>query len=266
MIRQHMKQPGFHVMNELASINQEMRQMAIVTDSNPGMEPSEWALKVQDLANDVQDFTDIYRWLRLKSRRHALAHMSDIVQVKDRIRTLREWQQKGSITSQDRGSGAALSCSQSSGPYAPEDVLVGIDQPRNELLELLFEGDVIVEEVSPWLVVQPKPRVVSIIGYSGIGKTALARAVYYDPCVRSAFNCVAWVVASDCNHGGDLLNKICQQVKEQVTSVVPDFFMLKEILRNKRYLFLPLTENIPIDILQNSFSNAVDIFLNYLLY
>jgi hypothetical protein len=239
MIRQYIKEPGFNAANEMASINQEIRQIGRMVISGNILEPPEWILQAQDLACDVQDFTDIYTWLQSKSRRRALAHIGYIAQLKDRISSLREWQQRGgsSSSSSQQERAAALSFSRRScGPCAPEDVLVGIDQPWKELLQLIFEWEDVVHFV------QQKPRVVSVVGYSGIGKTALARAVYYDRSVRSAFDDVAWVVASECSHGCDLVSKICQQVKDEQAGngavVVPDCYRLKEIMRDKRYIYI----------------------------
>lgn len=232
MIRQYIKEPGFNAANEMASINQEIRQIGrMVISSGNILEPPEWILQAQDLACDVQDFTDIYTWLQSKSRRRALAHIGYIAQLKDRISSLREWQQRGGSSQQERA--AALSFSRRScGPCAPEDVLVGIDQPRKELSDLISEREDVVQQ---------KPRVVSVVGYSGIGKTALVREVFYDPSVRSAFNGVAWVVASECSHGCDLVSKICQQVKDEQagnSAVVPDCYRLKKIMQYKRYIYI----------------------------
>lgn len=237
MIRQYIKEPGFNAANEMASINQEIRQIGRMVISSNILEPPEWILQAQDLACDVQDFTDIYTWLQSKSRRRALAHIGYIAQLKDRISSLREWQQRGGSSSSQPERAAALSFSRRScGPCAPEDVLVGIDQPRKELSDLISEREDVVH------IVQQKPRVVSVVGYSGIGKTALARAVYYDRSVRSAFDDVAWVVASECSHGCDLVSKICQQVKDEQAGngavVVPDCYRLKEIMQYKRYIYI----------------------------
>ncbi|XP_072146449.1 disease resistance protein RGA4-like [Setaria viridis] len=310
-----MKQAGFRLTNEVASICQDMEWLtATITDSSQGLsQPQEWVLQVQDLAYDIQDFVDIYYWLRIRSLRHTLAHVSNIVQLKESIRTLREWQHATGISSHGASGHCAASSRlpSSSSPHAPEDRLIGIEEPMSELLELVLlpgefekateqlrmssikdktveqlstshaerqkgnlsslEGPIVEERLcSPTEVQKPRRqlrfvegnvveeislpspvpaeeqrlRVISIVGYRGIGKTALARAVYdvsntvHSTSDCSAFDRVAWVVASQCSHAGDLLNNICQQVREQGNDTVTDVYMFKEILRSKRFLFV----------------------------
>jgi hypothetical protein len=306
VMRQHMKHAGFRVLNEVASVNQDMERLTMIIDSSPDSQPQEWVLQVQDLAYDIQDFVDIYNWLRIRSQSHALAHVSNIVQLKESIRTLREWQHSG-ISSHHGVSGSSAVSSglpSSSCPCVPEDRLVGIEEPMSELLELVLlpgefekatkqlrmssimgitmeqlaywhaeqeikrnvrslerptevqkprrqlrfvEGDVVDQVVylpSPTPAEEYRLRVISIVGYRGIGKTALARAVYdVANTVHStsdlrcgAFDRLAWVVASQCSHAGDILNSIYQQVREQGNDPVTDTYMFKESLRNKRYL------------------------------
>lgn len=99
VVRQHMKQPGFRLTNEVATLVQDMERLKMITDSSsPGSQPEKWVLQVQDLTYDIQDFIDIYSWLRIRSRRHTVAHMSHIVQLEDRIKTVREWQQSGILS------------------------------------------------------------------------------------------------------------------------------------------------------------------------
>uniref|UniRef100_A0A8R7TBS4 Disease resistance protein RPM1 n=3 Tax=Triticum urartu TaxID=4572 RepID=A0A8R7TBS4_TRIUA len=77
---------------------------------------------------------------------------------------------------------------------------VGIEKPKQEVVDLLeVEGD--------------KMMVISIVGFGGSGKTALAKAVYHCPQVRRKFLRRAWVVAS--KHKDDakgLLTAILQQL------------------------------------------------------
>ncbi|CAL4983420.1 unnamed protein product [Urochloa decumbens] len=65
---------------------------------------------------------------------------------------------------------------------------VGIEKPRSELLELLnnnIEG-------------QPDQlNVISIVGFGGLGKSTLAKALYEFPDVVRQYPCRAWVVASE---------------------------------------------------------------------
>ncbi|KAL5224681.1 hypothetical protein ABZP36_011320 [Zizania latifolia] len=61
--------------------------------------------------------------------------------------------------------------------FMVETQLVGIDEPRDELVSWLMEED-------------PRLRVLAIVGFGGLGKTTLARMVCESPVVKSAdFQC-----------------------------------------------------------------------------
>uniref|UniRef100_A0A0E0HLG8 Uncharacterized protein n=1 Tax=Oryza nivara TaxID=4536 RepID=A0A0E0HLG8_ORYNI len=68
--------------------------------------------------------------------------------------------------------------------FAEEAQLVGIDEPRNELVSWLMEEDL-------------RLRVLAIVGFAGLGKTTLARMVCGSPVVKSAdFQCCPLFIIS----------------------------------------------------------------------
>uniref|UniRef100_A0A0D9WM57 NB-ARC domain-containing protein n=1 Tax=Leersia perrieri TaxID=77586 RepID=A0A0D9WM57_9ORYZ len=68
--------------------------------------------------------------------------------------------------------------------FAEEAQLVGIDDPRDELVGWLMEED-------------PRLRVLAIVGFGGLGKTTLARMVCRSPVVKSAdFQCCPLFIVS----------------------------------------------------------------------
>ena len=70
--------------------------------------------------------------------------------------------------------------------YTKAASLVGIDKPREELISMLTKedgGESSVEE-----------RIVSIVGFGGLGKTTLAKAVYDK--IKQQYNCTAFVSVS----------------------------------------------------------------------
>lgn len=224
MTRQLLMLQGFHVKTEMSSINLEWEQMTITIkemQNNPRILQEGWIRQLQNLAYDTEDFIDIQNRLdfisshersilmRIRWWAHTLAHMSHIVPLKQRFTILHHWQQSTSTIWSHGGGTPAASSGPTAGftscpPYVPQDELIGLDQPIKEILELLLVSDK----------QEDQPKVISIVGCRGIGKTALAGAVYHDPEVRRKFHRCAWIAATECNTAQDMLNMITQQVQQ----------------------------------------------------
>lgn len=105
--------------------------------------------------------------------------------------------------------------------------LVGIDVPRDELLEQMEEGQ------------QKQLKVISVVGFCGSGKTVLAREVYNSD-VGRRFSVRAWVSAAD-RSPRQVLAEILQELGRPVSdssdvgSLAAD---LREHLHKKRYFIV----------------------------
>uniref|UniRef100_A0A453A1T9 NB-ARC domain-containing protein n=1 Tax=Aegilops tauschii subsp. strangulata TaxID=200361 RepID=A0A453A1T9_AEGTS len=111
--------------------------------------------------------------------------------------------------------------------YVEEAGLVGIEGPSEELLNLLTDTE-------------EKLKVVSILGFGGLGKTTLAKQVYDE--IRGKFECTAFVSVSQRPNMTGLLYRI--QLKlgmnrssrvYEVQDIIED---LRQYLTHKRYYYL----------------------------
>ncbi|KAL0922682.1 hypothetical protein M5K25_006688 [Dendrobium thyrsiflorum] len=129
--------------------------------------------------------------------------------------------------------------------FTQEDQLVGIDEPREKLINLLIGDDL-------------QRKVITVLGMGGLGKTTLTKRVYEDPQMAvEYFDCRAWTTVSQSVNLNALLKDIIKQVsshdlkvdlkKEQkkylddlnkMQSIVDLIKKLKTLLQNKRYIIV----------------------------
>ncbi|KAM3206796.1 hypothetical protein ACQJBY_062143 [Aegilops geniculata] len=116
---------------------------------------------------------------------------------------------------------------------ADESKLVGMDGPRDELINHLVGG----EENSP---AQPQIKVASIVGMAGMGKSTLARLVY--EAIADKFEARAFVSV---NPGGDM-KEVLASILQQLGAVLPSrtstekhlINTISKFLKEKRYMVI----------------------------
>jgi hypothetical protein len=201
-------------------------------------------LKLQELAYNIDDFVHDL-WIPGQFGGIVLSatgldpRLQDTTRIntfKDRAKALLQELDKISQGTKSEGSRIPPVCSSSAGSpsYAPEKDLVGIARPKEEIVDLLSRRD-------------GSLKVIFIAGRSGVGKTALARALYNDKDALSNFDYKAWVVPSN-NSSADILNKIHPEPARRRTAEALQHFSNKilqvlqlapAIQKNKRFPFLP---------------------------
>ncbi|WVZ49253.1 hypothetical protein U9M48_000627 [Paspalum notatum var. saurae] len=171
---------------------------------------------LQELAYDVEDFLESL-WQPGVYGRKVLAAVGmdprppQLVRIEYFEKTLKSLKQEWEKISESGTESTYKAVDAMSDPnwYAAAEELEAMDVHKAKIRELL----------SPSPGEEERLRVVSIVGCRGVGKTALAGAVYQD-CLAdtNAFDCVAWVVASGCSDKNSLLDKIFQAVQAALAS------------------------------------------------
>lgn len=231
----------------LGVLKREMSMVACEIESNEeknqGATHESKIVLLRDLACEIEDFIDL-TWVPGRGSGFVLSAfgmdprtgiLQSIDHFKDSIQAVRNWQPDAGGSHGGDDGAATWSCSSATPTqsYSQEAALRSICKHRDELGRLLTEAG------------GQELKVISIVGCRGVGKTTLARAVY-DHCRASGeFNCVAWVVATECRDPEDLLTKVLKEAHstaEPTTraaegSGISDFEQtsLQSFLRDKRY-------------------------------
>ncbi|KAI4328008.1 hypothetical protein L6164_020406 [Bauhinia variegata] len=214
-----------------------------------------WVKQVRDVAHDMEDAIDEFT-LRLVDHHHghgstsslhrfsnAIKNVkarhriaSDIQDIKTRVDTIsqnrRDKNEPGSSSSHPV---APKLDSQGYALLLEEADLVGIDNPKKQLIDLLFKEE-------PGLVVVP------ICGMGGLGKTTLAKQVYEDPTVKKRFRMLAWVTVSQSFKLDELLKDLVRQLYKVIGKPAPIEVnkmksdqlrvVIKNLLQLNRYLIV----------------------------
>ncbi|KAG2602988.1 hypothetical protein PVAP13_5KG739601 [Panicum virgatum] len=181
-------------------------------------------------------FRKIARQLKTLGSRHGIA--SQIDELKARVKEVKE--QKSSYKLDDIA-GSTCECSgvdpRLSAFFVEEEHLVGIDGPRDDLVNWMVEDKGSSTK---------NLKVLSIVGFGGLGKTTLAKEVYSK--IQGHFCCHAFVSISQKPNVKNIMKDVISQVGSQVpcekefTEDIDSWdekkfiAKLRELLQDKRYL------------------------------
>ncbi|KAL5203926.1 hypothetical protein ABZP36_008797 [Zizania latifolia] len=242
---------------ETHSLQQDLRMIAAAMDDQLGILAKDHTRtavarlhseEMLDLAHDIEDCIDRFMHrLTCKQHRagagaaslvHRLIPELEKVQIRSRFadeiqrlkKRLEEAQKRIGGQLAGLGSSSTATCRAARSP-------VGIAESVEELLSMLDEVEGEPEQT----------RVISIVGFGGLGKTTLAKAVYDSSRVKEKFCCRAWVDAGGLPVNGDGTRAILRDLHLKL-QVLPKDAMdvdgqyleasLKEYLKNKRYLIV----------------------------
>ncbi|KAG2559364.1 hypothetical protein PVAP13_8NG302000 [Panicum virgatum] len=213
-----------------------------------------WARDVRELSYDMEDIVDTFL-VRVKgpkppSKRSAkrfLKKMMGIVtkattrheigqeikDIKERVKEVAERRDRYKVDAIKPGK--ILVDPRITALYTKATDLVGIDEAREELITRLTKGDDMSAQ---------QQRVVSIVGFGGLGKTTLAKAVYDQ--IRVQFDCTAFVSVSQNPDLNKLLKNMLYELDKQKHANIHSTMLeekhlidlAREFLENKRYLIV----------------------------
>ncbi|OMO69145.1 Disease resistance protein [Corchorus olitorius] len=113
-------------------------------------------------------------------------------------------------------------------PLLEEDDVVGIEEPRTKLIGWLLKDDG----------EYPRPKVISVVGMGGTGKTTLVKKVFDDVIIKKSFRYHVWTTISRSFTIEELLREIIRQIYTVNRQPIPEgvYHMrssyLKSIVKN----------------------------------
>ncbi|KAF6986779.1 hypothetical protein CFC21_004498 [Triticum aestivum] len=235
------KQASF-LQKELSAMNAALQKLELMDDD---LDPTikDWRDHVREMSYDMENYIDDFirqsqavnakvgfvkktaqhikklRWrLRIADQMEELKNLAIEANARRQRYKIDDWKPSSSIVVVDPRIPAL---------YQEASTLVGIDGPREEVATLLLDN-------------RKDVKVVSIVGFRGLGKTTLAKHVYSK--IGSQFNCKAYISVSQRPDMTDLLKnfqlKLGMEDPKSSRGKVDDIIEeVRKHLKNKRYYF-----------------------------
>ncbi|XP_066379894.1 disease resistance protein RGA5-like, partial [Miscanthus floridulus] len=246
--------------SQVTFLKEELRSMSAFLVKLASMEEEvdpqtkEWMGMVRELTYDIEDCIDQFMLhcgdkdkskISMVRERHKIANL--VQQLKARAMEASQRHERYKLDHGDGEAQVRVGSSTSSmvevdprlpALYVGADRLVGIDGPREEIIELLMGDD--KAAAGDRRAKRQPPKVVSILGFGGLGKTTLAIQVYSK--IKWQFNCAAFVSVSRNPNTKKILTDMLRQVGGNVGLPTDTERQLIEHLRlhlgDKRYLIV----------------------------
>ncbi|KAI5020976.1 hypothetical protein ZWY2020_054386 [Hordeum vulgare] len=238
--------------SELNGMHGALKKYTNLVD--PDEQVKEWISLVRELAYDTEDcfdkfihhlgdggpqeagfkefFRKMARRLKTLGARRGIANQIDDLNLRIKeVKELKTSYKLDDITC--RTSGNAAVDPRLAALFAEESHLVGVDGPRDELAKWVMEdGD------------NHGRKVLSIVGFGGLGKTTLANEIYRK--IRGHFDCYAFVSISQNLDRMKIIKEVISQVSYnddfkkniEIWDDKKSISKLRELLLEKRYLVI----------------------------
>ncbi|KAF8017805.1 hypothetical protein BT93_H2875 [Corymbia citriodora subsp. variegata] len=219
-----------------------------------------WVKQVIEIAYETEDILDEFTLKLVKDHGHGFMRYfrkikssiqnlkarhrisSKIADIKSRISSIGEGHQRYHFKSYCTEQSASASTGGTPWHDLREDAflvedgeLVGIDEPREEIIKWLVDGE-------------PGLEVVSILGMGGSGKTTLVGRVYNNQQVKASFQSHAWINVSQSYKIEDILRDMIVQLHRDIQQPAPQGIeimrstslkqVVKDFLQQKRYVIV----------------------------
>ncbi|CAO2189310.1 unnamed protein product [Urochloa humidicola] len=163
--------------------------------------------------------------LFIKTLRDHLESAKHVKELKTHLKEINEQSKRYKFGESVSRSGSVAIDRQLSALYSDEANLVGVEGPREDVIKLLTDMD-------------PLLKVLSIVGFGGLGKTTLAKEVYYK--IEGQFDVMAFISVSRRPDIRRLLHDIQSELgMRESPSTFNVKFMIEDIrkhLQHKRYI------------------------------
>ncbi|KAM3405749.1 hypothetical protein ACQJBY_000016 [Aegilops geniculata] len=255
-----------HTRGEIKFLKSELESMeaALIKvseaplDQPPDKQVKLWARDVRDLSYEIEDSVDKFLAClecRQQKRPHSFMgfiHRSmdiltkgkirhkigiDIKDIKSRIKEVSERRERYKVDSVvPKPTGTSTDMLRQLALFKKVTELIGTKKKSLDIVKMLTEGD----EVS-----QKQPKMISIVGFGGLGKTTLANVVYEK--LRGDFDCGAFVSVSLNPDMKKLFKSLLHQLDkgnyknildESAWSETQLISEIRDFLRDKRYFIL----------------------------
>ncbi|XP_062197033.1 disease resistance protein RGA5-like isoform X2 [Phragmites australis] len=233
---------------ELESMQGALEDISGVPSDQLDSQDKIWASDVRELSYDMEDSIDMFMvrcnggepaagphgmrvfmersldlLTRFKIRRQIATDIRDIKRRVIEVRERRERYKIDGVVAKHAVVDPRLLAH-----YTKVAELVGIDDTRDELIKILIEGNQVSKQ---------QGKIISIVGFGGLGKTTLANAVYEK--LRGQFDCWAFVSVSQTPDMRKLFKGMLYELGKSINEETLDERQLideiRKFLQTKRY-------------------------------
>ncbi|KAF7111950.1 hypothetical protein CFC21_111902 [Triticum aestivum] len=227
-------------------------------DQQPDVQVKLWAKEVRELSYEIEDSVDkflvrldrraqknphsfmgfIHKSIDLMTKakiRHKMG--TEIKDIRSRIKEVSERRDRYKVDSvaSKPAAGSTIESLRLSALYKEATELIGTEDKENDLVKRLTEGDAASKQ---------QLKIVSVVGFGGLGKTTLANVVYQK--LKSQFDCEAFVSLSLNPNMKNILRDMLHQLEKHNYSGMSKQMWgeaqlvreLRDFLLNKRYLIV----------------------------